>query len=308
MTPYRLYDLNDMEFEQLVGQICDRILGTGVVVFAPGKDGGRDGRFVGTAQLFPSKARPLSGNFIIQAKHTTNPGGSCSDNAFTQIMKKERPRIKALVAKKELDHYLLFTNRRISGIKDAQLRKDLLRIRGIKTAHIVARETIHLHLTANHGIWRALGFDKNETPFRVNPQDLVSVIHGFYDVIKGKDKQFHSATNFTYVQKDRKNRINKLTEEYYESIQTDSLPYFDNIKQFLENPRNEELRRCYHEAADDLKNKIVTFRNRFVTFDEVLTYLYDQIANGNPNVHGKRRLVRVFLNYMYFDCDIGRHA
>jgi len=41
---YRLYELSNDEFEQLVVQICVRWLGPGVTLFAPGKDGGCDGK------------------------------------------------------------------------------------------------------------------------------------------------------------------------------------------------------------------------------------------------------------------------
>ena len=64
----------------------------------------------------------------------------------------------------------------------------------------------------------------------------------------------------------------------------------------------------YHDAADDLKGKIITFRERFSSFDEVLTYLYDEIVNGSAMAPGQKRLVKIFIHYMYFDCDIGRHA
>ena len=73
---YPLHDLSDDEFETLVNKVCMMQLGMGVVSFAAGKDGGRDGKFEGTAQRFPSEASPLSGKFIIQAKWTSNPAAS----------------------------------------------------------------------------------------------------------------------------------------------------------------------------------------------------------------------------------------
>ena len=42
---FRLYELNDDEFERLIVRICVKWLGAGVTPFAPGKDGGRDGKF-----------------------------------------------------------------------------------------------------------------------------------------------------------------------------------------------------------------------------------------------------------------------
>jgi hypothetical protein len=68
------------------------------------------------------------------------------------------------------------------------------------------------------------------------------------------------------------------------------------------------LKMVYHDAADELKAKIITFREQFSTFDEVLTFLHEEIVTDNPDVRGQKRLVRVFLHYMYFDCDIGSHA
>ena len=46
---YRLEEINDIKFEELINTICQKILGIGVITFAEGKDGGRDGKFDGTA-------------------------------------------------------------------------------------------------------------------------------------------------------------------------------------------------------------------------------------------------------------------
>src|SRR5262245_52055347 len=118
MPTYRLHELHDENFERLVIQICMQVLGMGTFSFAPGKDGGRDGRFNGTAHSFPSPKKPLSGKFVIQAKHTRNPAASCSDAAFTQIIKAELPKVRKLARAGELQHYLLFTNRRLTALKD----------------------------------------------------------------------------------------------------------------------------------------------------------------------------------------------
>jgi hypothetical protein len=88
---YRLHQLEDTEFEDLVVKICIKWLGEGVIPFATGKDGGRDGKFTGTATCFPSEREPLKGQFILQAKHTGNPVGSCSDRAFDRVLDKEEP-------------------------------------------------------------------------------------------------------------------------------------------------------------------------------------------------------------------------
>ncbi len=51
--------LNDGEFEGLAVHMATHLLGAGVTPFAPGKDGGRDGKFHGTGERFPSTTSPL---------------------------------------------------------------------------------------------------------------------------------------------------------------------------------------------------------------------------------------------------------
>ena len=308
MRDFRFYELDDREFEHLVTQLCMDVLGTGTVCFGPGRDGGRDGKFCGTAQSFPSTAKPHTGKFIIQSKHTTRPGASCKDTEFTKIIKEELPKIRALVKDGELEYYLLFTNRILPAGKEAQIIKAITNINGVKEAHLIAVERIAHYLILQPTIWSKLGFDRYETPFRLNPKDLFDVVHAFNDIVKNGGNAHNSATNFTYIDKDVKNAVNGLSKPYYEYLQRDSLPHFAKIKAFLEDPRHDELRALYHDTADDLKAKIIVARGRFATFDEVLMYTYDAIVEGNPSVRGKKRLVRIFLHYMYFDCDIGAHA
>jgi len=114
---YRLDLLDEANFESLVNTICLEILGTGVVVFSSGKDGGRDGKFTGVAQNYPSKVDNWSGKFIIQAKHSSSPIASCSDKEFEKIVATEIVKIKKLKAKGDIDNYILFTNRKYSGVK-----------------------------------------------------------------------------------------------------------------------------------------------------------------------------------------------
>lgn len=106
---YRLENISEDDFERLVNMVCQTILGVGVIEFAKGKDGGRDGKFTGTAENFPSSTDSWKGQFIIQVKHTDNPIASCSDNSFQyKIINEEIPKLKKLKSNKEIDNYLAF--------------------------------------------------------------------------------------------------------------------------------------------------------------------------------------------------------
>jgi hypothetical protein len=59
------FEAIDAESEGLVVLICREIMGIGVTSFAPGRDGGKDAKFEGTASAFPSSAGPATGKFII---------------------------------------------------------------------------------------------------------------------------------------------------------------------------------------------------------------------------------------------------
>ena len=79
---YAYEDMNEDQFERLVVCICRYLLGIGVQGFAKGPDGGRDAKFVGTAEQHPSKAAPWVGTTIIQAKHTTGYNKNFSEGDF----------------------------------------------------------------------------------------------------------------------------------------------------------------------------------------------------------------------------------
>ena len=52
---YAYENLGDEQFETLVVFLCQKLLGVAVQGFSKGPDGGRDAKFVGTAELHPSK-------------------------------------------------------------------------------------------------------------------------------------------------------------------------------------------------------------------------------------------------------------
>ena len=152
-----------------------------------------------------------------------------------------------------------------------------------------------------------MGFPMGLT-FRFSPEDINEVVRTFHATIDAGAANLASAANFTFVPKDKKNAANGLTSGYYEYMKRDSLPSFGRIRAFLQDERNAEVLGLYRDAADELKQKIITFRADFHTFDEVLTHVFDLIISKNTALRGKKRLVSAFLHYMYFDCDIGEHA
>ena len=305
---FRLYELSDDDFEDLIVKIAVEWLGEGVTPFAAGPDGGRDGKFTGTANSFPSSSKPLEGKVVLQAKHASSPIASYSDKPFQRDLKvKEYPRIKKLIENELCDHYILFANRKLTGGTEEIIHAELIAL-GLKSAHIISLERQHLELENKPNLAKSLPNAKDTQPFLFEPDEIVEVISALHDYSDGHiDEAFDSAQSFDTISiKAKKNPINGLSKEFYEQvIEAESMLHFGKIERFLKNPRNSEFRELYHDAADELKQKIIAERVHFEDFDRVFTFLYDKVQSQRMALRGKRRLVSILLHYMYCNCDIG---
>lgn len=305
MRSYPLYDLHANEFEDLVTLLCDRILGIGTINFSEGKDGGRDGIFSGRANCFPSKSEPWEGKFVIQAKHTSKVNASCSDSDFATLLKKE---VKNKVFKSQdngkIDYYLLFTNRKLSGLKDEKI-SDFLDIELKIPNRIFGEERIQLWLREFPDITKTLHLDRLLLPIQFYDDDIRKVIITFSNY---KQKIIdHAKVRFNYQGMERKNQLNDLSRDYFEFMKTNSLVFFDQIDRFLKDPANWKYKIKYDNTVSDLQEQIIIKRNDYNTFDELFNAMYEFIlANNKEELKDSRKLIRVFLHYMYFKCDIGR--
>lgn len=309
MRDYRLYELSEDSFEHIVCQICRSILGMGTVSFSKGRDGGRDGRFEGTAQKYPSTASQWSGKFIIQAKHTTNPLASCSDNEFlvnqTSVVNKEIPRIKELFENSEVNNYLLFTNRKLTGTTDNDIRTKIIEETGVSNVGVIGLETLGAYFDADPELIRVCHLDQLIGPLRFHPEELREIIVAFHDQSVVKDVSDSGRFSFTYMKIEEKNELNRLSERFFSLIKQRSEPYFGELENFLQNPVNDELREQYYNIADEFNAKLTIRRDQFGAFEEIFEVLYDRVIEKVPALKDKRRLINVFLHYMYCSCDIG---
>ncbi|MDP2001647.1 MAG: ABC-three component system protein [Desulfurivibrionaceae bacterium] len=311
MSRFFIHQLNDTEFEDLVTLICRQILGSGVTSFAPGPDGGKDAKFEGTAIAFPSTTAPVAGKFIIQAKHTSNPVASCSDYDFEtkSVEKEEIPKIKRQFDEGRLTHYLIFTNRRKTGGAEDRIPDRIKAKTGVQYVWLRGLEDIERDLLHFPGIVKLSGLYKLRSPIQFMPDDIRDVIVAFHKHRNAVATAFDSQYDFRdYPGLPRKNEINGLTETYFrEHILKDSEPRFPEIRRFLENPRNWELAEQYHAVANELKGQIITHREQFIAFDDALEHVYHLMHERNTELQSasRRILTKIFIHYMYVNCDIG---
>ena len=300
--------LSDSDFESLVNDVCQKILGTGTVRFSQGPDGGRDGRFEGTAENLPSSQDPWSGKFIIQAKHTTNPIASCSDSSFANTdINKEIKRLQKLKESEGVDNYLIVTNRKLSANREATLRAKITKETGIQNVTIFGCEELSGKVSLHTEILDKYQLLKLREPLRFFDKDLKSVIVTFKDdvgSVKSSDEIIQSLKN---IDKEKKNELNSLSKDYFVHIQENSLSYFNEIEEFLSDPNNTSERDKYDATVLELQSKVIEKREEFSAFEEIINYLYDLLITKHEELQdaSARKLVYVFLHYMYFHCDLG---
>jgi hypothetical protein len=307
-------DLSDGQFENLIVFLCQRLLGISVQGFAKGPDGGRDAKFVGTAELHPSKAAPWVGTTIIQAKHTNGYNRNFSESDFfstttaNTVLGKEIPRIKKLRESKQLDHYMLFANRRLAGNAESEIRAYIAAQCNIpeSSIHLCGLEHLEVLLKTFPDVPEKVNLDPVDSPLIVSPDDLAEVVQALARQRSGVSDVLDDppTTRVTYEQK---NALNNMTGEYAKAQRRRYLKETAQIRAFLAAPENLELLRMYESVVDEFQLKIIAKRKDYQTFDAVMEYLVDLLFNRDPILrqHAHKRLTRAVLFYMYWNCDIG---
>lgn len=302
---YPLYYQNEDDFENLVTLICKKILGEGVIPFAAGRDGGKDGRFTGIANKFPSESSPWSGKIIIQAKHTAKIQASCSDSDFETIIKKEIKKINELKKNKEIDFYLLFTNRKLTGGADSKISKQISDETGIEN-YLIAEEKIQQYLIEFPEVVKMAKLQYLLLPLEFDETDIRDVVLEIKQALKSDDISPRNV-DFSKIELTEKNRLNDLSEAYFNDVIKSEFTNFQKIDNFLSDSINEKVKECYEDAVSELNAKITIYRNEYGEFERILDDIYDKvICRSGDSLKGNKRLVRTLLHYMYCNCDIGK--
>ena len=305
---YQYHDLSESQFEDLAEAICDELLGIGTQSFSTGPDGGRDARFHGKAQLYPSQQKSWEGLVIIQAKHTFGINKKFSDADFfgnaNSVIDKEIPTIKKLVENSQLDYYMLFSNRKLAAninekiigriSEEVGLDKDKVALFGV--------ERIEKYIKAFPSISIKVNINPFDSPLIVEPDE-------FANIILALSAQIHEIKavpikDIKRVGFESKNETNNLSEGYANNIKK-YVKHFGEIRAFLESPENEEYLNYYSLTAEEFEAKIIVFKGEMHTFDKVLEHLIAMLFSRDGDLAKNKKLTRTMLYYMYFNCDIG---
>lgn len=303
------HDLHDTDFERLVVAICMEILGAGVASFCSGPDGSRDARFEGTAAHFPSPANPYKGKFIIQAKHTESPVAKYSDTDFSgpsesSLITKEIPGIRRLVDGKHLDHYFLFSNRRMSGVAEDPIRSRIAKDSKANVVELFGIERMDTLLKKFQGAMTTFGMEPMHLPLLITCDDLAEVILVISDNVDTFESAFRP-DDLERVSFATKNTENGLSEDFATYIRKNYLSRFADVKKLLANPRNESLLERYQSVVEEFNEQIAIHRSKYATFDDVLVRITKLLFLRDGDLARNKALAKLVVYYMYWNCDIG---
>ena len=309
---YAYEDLSPEQFESLTVFLCQHLLGAGVQGFAKGPDGGRDAKFVGTAEIFPSRRAPWTGTVIIQAKHTNGYNKTFSDPEFfsasgkNNVIAQEIPRICKLRTEKNLDYYMLFANRRLGGntenkicvsiSKQCEVPRDSIYLCGV--------EQLETWLKRFPDVPALAKIDPIDAPLIVSPDELAEVVQGLAEH-KALVRAAFANPPTPRVAYAEKNRLNNMSGPYAQQQLRRYLKETGQIQDFLSMPENQSLLGLYETVIDEIQLKITAKRKNYQTFDEVMEYLANLLFNRDNILSRNKKLTRAILFYMYWMCDIG---
>lgn len=302
----------DQQFEELVTAICHKLLGVGVQEFAKGRDGGRDARFHGKANCFPSESKPWDGKIVVQAKHTEGINCKFSDGDFSgstknSVLTKEIPRIKNLIQQDELDYYIIFSNRKLPGDANTKI------IKRISTETTLAEDKIMLigiealerYLKMYADLPAMLDIRSYNCPLRVSPDELAEIILAINNCKDIFSKAGEQEKEIKRIKFKDKNTTNNLSDDYATIIE-EYIKDFASITNFLASIENEKYLEMYQDAIEEFNMKIVAHRNEYDNFDKVLNHIYELLINRDNDLKSHKKLTRTVLFYMYWNCDIGK--
>lgn len=310
-------DLSEDQFEKLIVLLCQRLLGISVKGFAKGPDGGRDAKFVGTAQLHPSTALPWSGTVIVQAKHTNGYNRNFGEADFHSaksnetVIGKEVPRIIKLRNEKQLDHYMLFANRRLAGNADQTITQHISQKCDLpeESIYLCGLEQLELYMKQFPEVPAIADLDPLDSPLIVSPDELAIVVEAIAKLDADLSAVLDAAPS-ERTSYEKKNELNNMTPDYAKELRKRYLKDTAQIRTFLAAPENFEVLKSYEVTTEEFQMKIIAKRKDFQNFDAVMEYLLEILFQRDPILRQKRhkRLTRAVLFYMYWNCDIGKVA
>lgn len=146
---YNLHRLGWSAFEDLCMQVMRVVLGETCSRYRPGPDEGRDGWFQGNASDKLVAENGLTGSFVVQCKHTSDPATSVTKSTFSKEIKKA-----AELARREPFHYVAMVNGRLTAENERAIREAFEEVSGVGRCIVLGETWIEDSIDAHPRLLR----------------------------------------------------------------------------------------------------------------------------------------------------------
>lgn len=303
---YSIATCSDEDFEHLIILILKKLFGEGVRGFAKGRDGGKDGAFMGKANSFPSETKPWEGYIIIQAKHVGKTDALITEGKFfnpeneSSIVSQESKKIKRLVLEEHVTHYFLATNRTITGGSDDKVLSFISNSTTLPKDNICIYDNLQIidFIIRNPDVYLPFYWNEPTDQLEINQELLAEIITSLSWEFKTTQIDSFPTERISY---ENKNKLNNVNEAFAEAFAKRGLKYVYIIDNFLNNPRNTEIREKYEELAEEVDLQLalhVDNGNKYPTLLIKIIDIFNRIVKN-------RKLASALVFYMYWSCDIG---
>ena len=225
------------------------------------------------------------------------------------MVAEEVPRVKKLREAGQLDHYMLFSNRKLAGNADQTITSYLAKATGLpeSSIYLCGVEQLESWLKQFPEAAKLANLDLVDSPLIVSPDELAEVVEAFAAhsalITETIDAPPEARTPYEV-----KNVLNQMTPEYAKLLRRRYLKDTAQIRAFLSAPENQHILKAYETAVDEFELKIIAKRTDYQSFDAVINYLVDLLFDRDPVLRQHKRLTRAVVFYMYWNCDIGLGA
>ena len=206
------------------------------------------------------------------------------------------------------DNYLIFTNRKLTGQSHLKIKQHLQKGLSIQNADVIGLEDLIRYIEKQPELAKRYQLQKYLLPDQFYEKDIRDVIVLFSRNTSWIDTPPISDSDpFVFADKVKKNALNGLDDAYFSEIRSHSLKFFTSIDAFLKNPQNVAYLKDYLNTTSELRGYIQKYSADY-TFKDMLEAIIENIigADSQSDVFKERMMVRVFVHYMYWNCDIGR--
>jgi hypothetical protein len=223
--------------------------------------------------------------------------------------------IKHMVYESYPNHYFFITTRKKSYSSDFDTEgkysfdkdKNILDIEDVlkSVKEITDENTLHEILKIlETNVFKLKGqFIEDITPY-----DIAKVLEEFSaqnpNLIRNISASIQAIQRTDFQEK---NKINNLSEGYIKLIQQESLPFFEQFANFLQQFENRDLKKIYYNITSDLQQIILVKRGDFEQFDQIFETIEATCKEKVPYLLSNRRTLQILLHFMYFQCDLGEN-